>query len=431
MISEEWLNDPIITNWFTIVKNKRTQENYRREFPYYFDFVKANTEFKTPTEIIESRIQQLKSDDMNVRRFWEDVGIKYMHHLEDKGYRKSTITTYLRTMLSFFSHAHVRLQYARKELLGAIEPNIKDKVTKDWIPNNEDLRILYRVSQSSRDKAILLTLYQSGLSPIDVCALKIQHFNFYDNEGNWKAETHQYLNKLREKTNIKQQTFLSVECVDELKIYLQSRGYPKKGALFISVHNKQLASRDINDISKGIVEKAFKSRASEWKTKNLRDSFMNALVSAKIPTEIKNLFVGHVRPNAQKSYDMTEDTLRPLYEDAFKFLSINGIGKTSRAIEELQKQIQEDKQRLEAKMNEDRDALMKVVKDQQKQLNELKESVKGLYHVQGTYPKTMHHTLFNRKTGKMETWTETINNTQEEVESLKRFIEKAKKLSEI
>lgn len=140
-----------------------------------------------------------------------------------------------------------------------------------------------------------------------------------------------------EKTNIKQQTFLSVECVDELKIYMQSRGFPKEGALFISVHNKRLTSRDINNILKAVVEKTFKHRANEWKTKNLRDSFMNALVRAKIPTEIKSCMVGHIRPNAQKSYDMTEETLRPLYEDAFKFLTINGFGQTSRKIEELEK----------------------------------------------------------------------------------------------
>jgi site-specific recombinase XerD len=427
MTNDSWLNDPIITKWFTIVKNKRTQENYRREFPYYLEFVQENTEFKTPSQIIESRIQQLKSDDMNIKRYWEDIGIKYMHFLEDKGYRKNTITTYLRTMLSFFSHAHVKLQYARKELIGAIEPNIKDKVIKEWIPNNEDARIIYRVSQSSRDKAIFLALYQSGLSPTDVCALNIQHFNFYDDKGNWIADKHQYLCKLREKTNIRQQTFLSVECVDELKIYLQSRGFPKKGALFISVHNNRLSSRDINDICKGIVEQAFNKRVKDWKTKNLRDSFMNALVRAKIPTEVKNLFVGHIRKNAQKDYDMTEETLRPLYEDAFKFLSINGIGKTSRQIEELQKQMQEK----ELQDTERFRTLTDTITQQKNDIKELKEAIKGLYHVQGTYPKTMHHTLFNRKTGKMETWTETINNTQEEVESLKRFIEKAKKLSEI
>jgi hypothetical protein len=83
MISEDWLNDPIITEWFTIIKNPRTQENYRREFPYFLEFVKANTEYKTPSQIIESRIEQLRSPDMNVKRYWESVGIKYMHSLEE------------------------------------------------------------------------------------------------------------------------------------------------------------------------------------------------------------------------------------------------------------------------------------------------------------------------------------------------------------
>jgi site-specific recombinase XerD len=347
-----WKQDPLIREWFKIITNKRTQDNYRREFPYFLDFVKSTTEYTTPTQIVESRIQQLKSDDMNIKRYWETVGIKYMHFLEKKGYRKSTITTYLRTMLSFFSHAHVRLEYARKELLGAVEPNESEKIIKEWIPSNEDLRIFYRVSQSSRDKAILLTLYQSGLSPVDTCALNIQHFDFYDENGDWKVDKHQYLCKLREKTNIRQQTFISIEMLDELKIYLQSRGYPKQGPIFVSVHNKRLTTRDLNDIVKGIVERAFPNREG-WKTKNLRDGFMNALVKAKIPTEIKNVFVGHIRASAQKSYDYSEETLRPLYQDAFKFLTINGIGKTDRKLEEIdslvgrqQREIQELRQQL-------------------------------------------------------------------------------------
>src|SRR4030065_1052380 len=123
-------------------------------------------------------MRQLRSQDMNERRFWETVGIKYMHSLEEKGYRRGTVATYLRTMLSFFSHAHVRLEYARKELLGAIEPSDKDKVTKTWVPSNEDVRVLYRMAQSARDRAILLTLYQSGFSPVDTCAFNIEHFDF-------------------------------------------------------------------------------------------------------------------------------------------------------------------------------------------------------------------------------------------------------------
>jgi len=60
-MNNSWLEDPVITEWFDIIKNQRTAANYRREFPYYLEFVQANTEYKTPSQIIESRIQQLRS----------------------------------------------------------------------------------------------------------------------------------------------------------------------------------------------------------------------------------------------------------------------------------------------------------------------------------------------------------------------------------
>ncbi len=338
MINSEWLNDPIIEEWFTIIKNKRTTENYKREFPYFLEFVQQNTEYKTPSQIIQSRIQQLKSDDMNEKRFWETVGIKFMHSLEEKGYRKSTITTYLRTMLSFFSHAHVKMEYARKELIGAIEPSEKDKIVKEWVPSNEDVRVLYRMAQNARDRAILLTLYQSGLSPVDTCALNVEHFDFYDANGDWKVSPTEdyYLGKLREKTNVLQQTCISRECLEEIRIMLQSRGYPKEGALFISVHNQPLTPRDINNTMKGIVEHAFNGKVKLWKTKNLRDSYKNALVKAKLSQEIVDALFGHERGGARGNYTLTEDTVKTMYAEAFKFLTINGFGSQSRKIEELE-----------------------------------------------------------------------------------------------
>lgn len=338
MINSEWLNDPIIEEWFTIIKNKRTTENYKREFPYFLEFVQQNTEYKTPSQIIQSRIQQLKSDDMNAKRYWEMIGIKYMHSLEEKGYMRSTIVTYLRTMLSFFSHAHVKMEYARKELLGAIEPSQKDKITKDWVPSNEDVRVLYRMAQNARDRAILLTLYQSGLSPVDTCALNIEHFDFYDDSGNWKLSPNEdyYIGKLREKTNVLQQTCISRECLEEIRIMLQSRSYPKEGALFISVHNQPLTPRDINNTMKGIVEHAFNGKVKLWKTKNLRDSYKNALVKAKLSQEIVDALFGHERGGARGNYTLTEDTVKTMYAEAFKFLTVNGFGSQSRKIEELE-----------------------------------------------------------------------------------------------
>jgi hypothetical protein len=51
-------------------------------------------------------------------------------------------------------------------------------------------------------------------------------------------------------------------------------------------------------------------------------------------------------------------------------------------------------------------------------------------YVSQTYPQTLEHNLFNKKTKKMETWSETVNTPEEKEASLRRFEEKARKLAE-
>lgn len=83
------------------------------------------------------------------------------------------------------------------------------------------------------------------------------------------------------------------------------------------------------------------------------------------------------------------------------------------------------------KQVESENATFKTRIDQmQKSIQTLQESMNGLYHVAGTYPTTVTHHVFNRKTKKMETWNETVNTPKEEEASLIRFKEKAKKLAE-
>jgi integrase len=334
----ECLSDPKVKEWFELIGNKRTIENYSYEFPRFMDFVKSTTEIKTPSQIIDTRIDQSLNRDQNVKRFWETVGIKYMHSLENQSIRLNTIKSYLRTMLSFFSKNHVPLTYSRGELIGSIEPSEKDKVIREWIPSNEDVRLLYRLANTARDRAILLTLYQSGFSEVDTANMKIEDFEFYDTNGNWKIALNEdlYTARLREKTNILQQTCVSREALEETRIMLQSRGFPKQGYLFVSFRNEQLGVRGINEAMKSIVAKAYNGKSELWKTKHLRDAFMNALEKARIPTELKDAFVGHMRQGARKEYGISEDTIKSLYAEAFKFLTVNGFGSTSRKVEEIE-----------------------------------------------------------------------------------------------
>ena len=332
-----------------------------------------------PKDIIQQRLVQLTTTDLSKRRCWEDKYTEYKHSLENLDLKKNTIKSYLRTVQSFFAYSNVKLVLTRNDT--KITPkNREDRVPTEWIPTNEEVRLFYRMAKESRDRSILLTLYQSGFSEVDVANMYIEDFPFYDDKGDWKVPVTEdlYHARLREKTNILQQTCISREALEEIRIMLQSRGFPKKGYLFVSFRDQPLGVRGINDAMKEIVARAFSGRAKEWLTKHLRDAYMNGLLQAKIPQEVKDAMVGHQRQGARKEYGLTEQTIKAAYESAFKFLTINGFGSQSRKVEELQKMQEEDRRYLEAKMNEDRNALMDVIKDMQQTMKEQSETMMNL-----------------------------------------------------
>jgi site-specific recombinase XerD len=373
MSNDDWKNDKAVVNWFQLIGNKRTIENYSNEFPKFLNWVTENTEYKTSSQIIESRIEQTSSTDMQKRRYWENQAVKYKNYLETKNLRMSTVHGQLRTVMSFFAKSGVKLLFSRGEL--KINPSEKDKVDSEWIPSNEEVRLIYRLCDNARDRAILLTLYQSGFSEIDVADMKIQTFPFYDEKGNWaiSATEDLYRKQRREKTNQWQQTCISREALEEIRIMLQNRGFPKEGWLFVSFRGEQLGVRGVNEMLKGVVQKGFNGKSELWKTKHLRDAFMNGLLQAKLTQELKDSMVGHKREGARDDYAITELTVKTAYAEAFKFLTINGYGSQSRKLEELAKRQEEDRKQLEFKMAEDRDTILKALKEQQKK-NEQQES---------------------------------------------------------
>jgi len=341
MINESWLEDKHVKNWFESIglHKTRTLRNYKREFPIFLKWIK-----KTPSEIIESRNETLKS--VAKRHFWESVIVKYKNYLEtrktDKGtrLRVPTIHGYIRCVQSFFSHNDVKLMFRRGEL--KVEPSEAEKVYRKWVLDNSEIRHLYRCAKTPRDRALILVLYQSGFSPVDVASMKIEDFSIVVN-GEWIAslEVELYHCRRREKTDIWHETCISIEALEDLKMMLEQRGNPDSGNLFVSFRNKPLDAREINLAMKEIVKRAFPNRTKEFKTKHLRDSYKNGLVQAKISQEAIDCMFGHQRKGARKDYQLTEPTTRMMYQEAWKFLAINGFSSRNK-IDIVRKELKED-----------------------------------------------------------------------------------------
>ncbi len=410
--TSNWKEDKAVKNWFELLGNERTIENYSRDFPKFLKWVEDNPEIpaKTPAEIIKSRIEQLTTTDMTQRRFWEMQTVKFKNLLEQKNYRMATVHGYLRTIMSFFSKSGVKLQFSRGEL--KINPSEADKVDNEWIPSNEEVRTLYRLANDARDRAVLLTLYQSGFSEVDAGNMKIETFPFYDNNGNWVIDstTDLYRKQRREKTNQWQQTCLSREALEEIRIMLQNRGYPKEGYLFISFRGEPLGVRGINEIFKGsygtvkgecvkkigLVEKAFNGKSKDWQTKHLRDAYKNGLLRAKLPQEIIDSMFGHKREGAKNDYAIAELTITDSYKEAFKFLTINGYGAQNRKVEELAKKLENEKEEFNGKLAEIQSNANETAKNLNKRIAYLEELL------------TKNQITFTDAMGKFATMTEQV-----------------------
>jgi len=360
LTKKSWLEDVAVKQWFRNLA-PRTQKGYREQFPKFLEFVN-----QTPSEIIEKRKQDRKSDDSSVQRFYEDKLIAFKCSLEGKDMKIVTVRGYLRTVMSFFAQNHEPLRFAKKEL--KVEPSAKDRVVHEWIPDREEIRILYRSAENTRDRSILLVLFQSGFSEVDVASMQIEDFPFYNAKGEWQlAEEDLPHERLREKTNELQQTCISREAIAEIRLMLQNRGYPKKGYLFVSFRGEPLGVRGINESMKSIVAKAFPTKASEWQTKHLRDSFMNALQLAKLPQKSADRMAGHKPEGAKADYRLTPQVIKALYEDAWQHLTVNGFASQDRKLEEIKLAMQQDKE-----------ALTNLITEQQKKIDSQADTLKQL-----------------------------------------------------
>ena len=112
-MSESWKEDKFVKNWFELLGNKRTIQNYSGDFPKFLKYIEAQTPYKTPSQIIESRLEHLTTQDLLKRRYWENQTVKYKNYLESKNLRVATVKSHIRTVMSFFSKTGVKLSFSR------------------------------------------------------------------------------------------------------------------------------------------------------------------------------------------------------------------------------------------------------------------------------------------------------------------------------
>lgn len=314
-LEKPWQEYESVKYWLGKLRTKRNLDKCIFEFPKFLKEVKLD-----PDTILEQRRSDLQSKDMKERARWEDIVSRWYHKEYERfvkdGKSAWTPWTTIGVVRSFFSHHRYALHYGAKELR---KPTSK---IKDYVPCNEEIRAMYSLTETWRDKSLLLALAQTGLSEIDVSNLNVEEFN-----EKWNEEFI-YFEGYRSKTEIKVQTCFGPDWKNATLKMLALRGNPTNGPLYSqSVGPKAGERMSVNAIREAIkklfAKAEIKTGDERFYVKNLRDTFSDALDQAGVKEKISDRMMGWKLAGAKSHYKISKTTIINAYLKAWKYLTID------------------------------------------------------------------------------------------------------------
>jgi len=323
-----------VKDWLREIKGGEAHKNTKRQFA---GALKKYCEFRglSPAELLDEGEQDLKleRDDKVVKAHILD----FKDSLRDSGKGKNTIALYISVIRSFFASHEVPLP---KLSNGTVEVEWeKEEFDK------EKVKELVNVC-SPREKAIFLTMFQSGLAANEVSSLRV---------GDLREEKDgiTVLRLKREKNGFKFVTFLGRDAREAIDQYLKVRNegnlIPSKpnisrearvktddDFLFATYDNRE---KKWNRIEGSHIPKYMKiackklgwyqgEKINPWRPHALRASFASILLNNGVPKTFVDFMLAHKQNGTDSAYFKTHfDTLFKYYKDNEHLLSISELEK--------------------------------------------------------------------------------------------------------
>ena len=297
--------------------------------------------------------------------------------------------------------------------------------TGDFVLMPEHVRAMFHTAKDLRSKLLVSMGNDLGWRINDV--LGIQR----DELPNLDQETPIVWTRITTKEKQVSKTCLSQTTVILLKEYLT---LPSKNPfLFGSNGKNHIDEETVNNRLRDLAREAnieIGNMKLSWHC--FRDMLISQAKNLSIDPDVIKIMVGKSVNKAMLPY-LTGIDVKTAFLKLQKVLGITTIIEETetniKRIQALEDAIIENQKRT-ATLETTNQVLTQKMTDQQIQIEELRKSMEGLYHIPTEYPTTITHHLLNKKTRKIEVWNEAIKSPEEMEASLKRFEEKAKKLAE-
>lgn len=157
----ELRNDPVIIDWFNIIKSKSALNNYSMSMQLYTTWIQ-----KTPTELLEEA--EAESALIMRKRHIKSYLINFRVFLESKELAPLSIKNYMTGVKAFYKFYDIELPKLPREKANVLQENTS-------IPTKDDLREVLKICDPLA-KAILLVGASSGLPSNEIIMLKVKDF---------------------------------------------------------------------------------------------------------------------------------------------------------------------------------------------------------------------------------------------------------------
>jgi integrase/recombinase XerC len=263
------------------------------------DVLEQNTEI--PCETVNQRIPRLEPTEIRT----------YLAMLRNTEYSKSTVARKLSSLRSFYKHL-VRTEAIQASPVSVIRTPRRDKRLPQCLDVQQVTALLSAPDASTllgaRDRAILETIYSSGLRVSELVGLNIEDLEEFSEAL-----------RIRGKGKKERLVPLGAKALESIRHYLVKRdevfGVAVKGALFVNKSGKRISERSIRrKLEKYLLQAGIPVHISPHV---LRHSFATHMLNAGADLRSVQEMLGHQSLSTTQIYThLTTSRLKEVYDKA-------------------------------------------------------------------------------------------------------------------
>jgi len=308
-------NDELAEKWLNSIVHEPSRKIYSTAWGIFQNFVGM-----TGKELIEEAWKDMQSSPFERTNIVKQRLLKFHNYLmnetlnrisKKKGLCPKTSASYVAVVRSFYASYDIWIKYSRSQALP--RPRVVNKRKR---LKAEDIRKLVNCANSPRDRAIVLTLFQSGMDVSTLCSLTYGLVK----EGLENNEHPLKLDLYRQKAGVEYYSFLGDDAIEAIKAYisyLHSKGIELKydSPLFLKESWKSrtvegVKYHHIQYILRDLVVRANLMDKAELQSRHfnlvgphaLRESFSSIMLNNGVPDTIVDFLLGHTLNDMSQAY---------------------------------------------------------------------------------------------------------------------------------